>query len=209
LDTPENPIKRPSGRPRKNSLPQPEQTAQPQPSIDLVERAEEQYREYQEDLADKYVFEPGAGPVPPDQDAVGTIHNIREVKFLKDLNPHDRKAEAWARHLPEEPMFQIRCSECRLPTWSWTEREDICENCGFELRDKMQTYQSKKYRDGQKPHNAFQRENEAQIPTGVRADRKNVANPFGPMQDDRKAASSPFSESKATRQVKNPFAREG
>jgi hypothetical protein len=41
------------------------------------------------------------------------------------------------------PWTQVRCLECREPTWTRDPQSDICEECGWLLRERMLEEESK------------------------------------------------------------------
>lgn len=103
-----------------------------------------------------------------------------EIKVtINTLSPHDRKAEAWARHDAGEPMYQDRCHECNKLMWTWSEREDICETCGFELRQKREELRRMRDQPHEKTgHNAFERRHDQHVKVGIGPARQKQVNPF-------------------------------
>lgn len=120
---------------------------------------------------------------------------------LLTLSPHDRKAEAWVRHEADERMFQTRCHECNGPMWTWSEKEDICETCGFELRqrrEELRRMRDQKHEKG--PRNAFERGHDQHVPVGIEGGKQRPVNPF------QTAPSKPHAVGiTTTRKFHNPF----
>lgn len=60
-----------------------------------------------------------------------------QVRHLKDFTIYDRKAQ-WQGATPkeDEPYFQILCvgQGCRKPTWTRSQREDVCEECYLTMQ---------------------------------------------------------------------------
>ena len=120
---------------------------------------------------------------------------------LKNLHPHARKAEAWHLHTPEQPMFETRCRECNGIMWTWSEREDICETCGFELREKRAELRKARDAQGQRT-NPFQHQPQTHVKVGVEKAGRSQVNPTQSQQ------SKPHQVGiTTTKRFHNPFAR--
>lgn len=53
-----------------------------------------------------------------------------------------RKAEDWELEPPDALWQQPRCRNCGQPMWTrQPEKHDICEECGYLMRDQQQTYE--------------------------------------------------------------------
>lgn len=63
-------------------------------------------------------------------------------RIWSDLNVDDRKCAKNASVPDDAPVYQDRCSNCRLPMWTRSKKEDICERCEFVLIDEK--YRMKK-----------------------------------------------------------------
>ena len=123
--------------------------------------------------------------------------------MASDLSATARKAEAYAKHEPHEPMHQTRCRECNGVMWTWGDKEDICETCGFEIR--LKKIENAKLRaKSKRPHSAFSDSNERQIPVGVAGKKQRQVNPYSPTPEKR--AKIPFGVGGQRGPMKNPFA---
>src|SRR3990167_3587339 len=89
---------------------------------------------------------------------------------LNDLSANAWKAEAYAKHLPDEPMRQTRCHRCNHPMWTWSDKEVICERCGFEMR-RERVEQSKKSKN-KKGTNAFKDNPKKHVKVGLEAKKQ-------------------------------------
>ena len=120
-----------------------------------------------------------------------------------DLSTTARKAEAYARHTPDEPMHQSRCRECNGVMWTWGDKENVCETCGFEVRLKKIENAKLRAKKGKKSHNAFSDSNEKQIPVGVTGKKQRVVQPYSPSAE--KKAKIPFGIGGDRGPMRNPF----
>ncbi len=169
--------KRPRGRPKK-----PKPTEMPSPS-------------------DKMEMGPSQPEPPPSAADDQQSEQIHQVK-ASDLSATARKAEAYAKHTPDEPMHQTRCRECNGSMWTWGDKEDICETCGFEIRQKK--IENAKLRNkSKKPRNSFSDGNERQIPVGIAGKKQRKIQAFGPSPE--KTAKIPFGIGGHRGPMKNPF----
>jgi hypothetical protein len=124
--------------------------------------------------------EPQPEPEPLIEDVVSPVcEEIPEgpTTTIDQLSPHDRKAEAWFLHQPEEIMFNVRCIECHELMWTWSKREDMCERCGFELRERRQEFYKTQRRDRTIDYDAFGRTSEQAIKVGIDAPEQRKINP--------------------------------
>lgn len=96
------------------------------------------------------------------------------------LGPHVRKAEAWAFHNLEDPMYEITCSECQQPMWTWSDRENICETCSFEMRKFRQEMKNARDSQAARPAhvNPFERQPETQVQIGIEKGKQPQVNPY-------------------------------
>ena len=86
--------------------------------------------------------------------------------------------------------------------WTWGDKEDICETCGFEIR--LKKIENAKLRaKSKRPHNAFSDSNERQIPVGVAGKKQRQVNPYSPTPEKR--AKIPFGVGGQRGPMKNPF----
>jgi hypothetical protein len=142
--------------------PQPEQPVEPPEEVDVASPVDNVVTEVSEQVftaQDEILFVDGP------------------TTTIDQLSMHDRKAEAWFHHRPEEIMFNVRCIECHEPMWTWSRREDMCERCGFELRERRQEFYKTQRRDRTMNYDAFGRTNEQHVKVGIDAPEQRKINP--------------------------------
>ena len=112
------------------------------------------------------------------------------------------KAESWGIHDRGEPMFQARCHNCNAPMWTWSEREDTCERCGYELR----VERGKQFDKGQSTRNANPFEEQPyRGPVGLQtSESRRAPDPFSPSTESRRSV-NPFAGSGGRTKIPNPF----
>ena len=83
--------------------------------------------------------------MPRKQREPDTVFEPVEVPFVPTAD--HRRAEDWNNEPTELPWQQPRCRNCNNFMWTrQPERHDICEECGYILRDQMQMNETVKTR---------------------------------------------------------------
>ena len=145
-------------------------------------------------------------PEPTPKDVVSPVSDLEgPTTTIAELSPHDRKAEAWFHHQPEEIMFRADCIECHEPMWTWTKGEDMCERCGFELRERRQEFYRIQRRDRTINYDAFGRQNEQAVKVGIDAPEQKKINP-NVTPEPRHVPLDPFGQGGRRGITRNPFA---
>lgn len=109
----------------------------------------------------------------------------RECHFARDLTPNAIKAEARALHEPEELLFRARCYRCNAEMWTWSENENVCERCGYELRIERATIEKRIAKE--KAPITFGANETGRVPVNVDGGQaQKQINPYAPTSESRR-----------------------